>query len=227
MYYYAHHIGDFQRDTAMLTDHQCMTYLRLLWIYYDTEQPLPNNTRRLAFKAGSDSETVGLLLEHFFEQDGDVWRHARCDAEIAEYKRRSENSKRAAQSRWKNADGMPSQCGGNAGASKSDAGAMRSHNGRNASEPILDANQEPITDNQDKERKRGKTAPRFVPPTVEQVSEYCKQRGNSIDAQRFVDFYASKGWFVGKNKMKDWKASVRTWESKQTDQQPTRKRKML
>jgi hypothetical protein len=44
------------------------------------------------------------------------------------------------------------------------------------------------------------------------VDEYCRQRGNSVDAQKFVDFYASKGWMVGKNGMKDWKAAVRTWE---------------
>jgi len=227
MYYYAHHIGDFQRDTAMLTDHQCMTYLRLLWIYYDSEQPLPNNARRLAFKAGSDSETVSLLLEHFFEHDGDVWRHARCDAEIAEYKRRSENSKKAAQSRWNNADAMPSQCGGNAVASKSDAGAMRSHSGGNANAPKIDANQEPRTNNQDKKRDMGKTATRFVPPTPDEVSRYCKERKNLVDAERFVDFYAAKGWMVGKNKMKDWKAAVRTWEANSKTEAPARKRKML
>ena len=53
---------------------------------------------------------------------------------------------------------------------------------------------------------------RFEPPTLEQVQEYCRERNNDVDAQRFIDFYASKGWMVGKNKMKDWKACVRTWE---------------
>ena len=57
-----------------------------------------------------------------------------------------------------------------------------------------------------------KTRARFTPPTVDDVDEYCRQRGNSVDAQKFVDFYASKGWMVGKNGMKDWKAAVRTWE---------------
>ena len=57
-----------------------------------------------------------------------------------------------------------------------------------------------------------KSAPRFDPPTVEQVREYCKERGNYVDADRFVDFYSAKGWMVGKNRMKDWKAAVRTWE---------------
>jgi len=59
-----------------------------------------------------------------------------------------------------------------------------------------------------KERK----SDRFVPPTVDMVKEYCTERGNNVDANEFVDFYESKGWYVGKNKMKDWKASVRTWE---------------
>jgi hypothetical protein len=53
---------------------------------------------------------------------------------------------------------------------------------------------------------------RFVPPTVEEVSDYCSERNNNIDAQKFVDYYSSNGWKVGKNPMKDWKACVRTWE---------------
>lgn len=53
---------------------------------------------------------------------------------------------------------------------------------------------------------------RFTPPTVEQVRDYCRERGNSVDPEKFVDFYTSKGWKVGKDPMKDWKASVRTWE---------------
>ena len=53
---------------------------------------------------------------------------------------------------------------------------------------------------------------RFAPPTLEEVKEYCKERGNKVDADKFVDFYESKGWMVGKNKMKDWRAAVRTWE---------------
>ena len=52
----------------------------------------------------------------------------------------------------------------------------------------------------------------FIPPTVEEVAAYCKERGNSVDPNRFVDFYASKGWLVGRAQMKDWKAAVRNWE---------------
>ena len=55
---------------------------------------------------------------------------------------------------------------------------------------------------------------RFSPPTADEVKAYCQERGNHVDPQRFVDFYASKGWRVGNNPMKDWKAAVRTWEQR-------------
>lgn len=62
------------------------------------------------------------------------------------------------------------------------------------------------------EQPAKKRAKAFVPPTVEEVTEYCIERGNMVDPETFVDFYESKGWLVGKTKMKDWKAAVRTWE---------------
>ena len=71
--------------------------------------------------------------------------------------------------------------------------------------PEAETEAETETDNRPKPK-------RFVPPTPEQVRAYCRERNNQVDAQRFVDFYASKGWMVGKTKMKDWQASVRTWE---------------
>lgn len=58
----------------------------------------------------------------------------------------------------------------------------------------------------------GAQSSRFTPPSVEEVEEYCKGRKNNVDPAAFVDFYESKGWMVGKNKMKNWKAAVRTWE---------------
>lgn len=57
-----------------------------------------------------------------------------------------------------------------------------------------------------------KATKRFIPPTLEEVKAYCKERKNNVDAERFIDYYTSNGWQVGKNKMKDWKAAVRTWE---------------
>lgn len=67
----------------------------------------------------------------------------------------------------------------------------------------------------------GERTPRFKPPSVDEVSAYCQERGSGVDAQAFVDFYASKGWMVGKNKMKDWQAAVRNWERKERKENGT------
>lgn len=54
---------------------------------------------------------------------------------------------------------------------------------------------------------------RFVPPTLQEVKDYCSERKNNVDAERFFDYYSANGWVQGKNKpIKDWKACVRTWE---------------
>ena len=58
------------------------------------------------------------------------------------------------------------------------------------------------------------TKRKFVKPTIQEIEEYCKERDNGINANAFYDFYESKGWCVGKNKMKDWKACIRTWEQR-------------
>jgi hypothetical protein len=67
-----------------------------------------------------------------------------------------------------------------------------------------------ITNNNNKEIKINNKY--FKRPTILQVKNYCIERENNVDAEAFCDFYDSKNWMVGKNKMKDWKASVRTWE---------------
>lgn len=59
------------------------------------------------------------------------------------------------------------------------------------------------------------TRKRFVPPTVQDVAEYCRGRGYTVDAERFVDYYEAVGWKVGRNPMKSWQATVRTWASKE------------
>ena len=61
-------------------------------------------------------------------------------------------------------------------------------------------------DSLDSKRKR------FTPPSIEEVKAYCAERKNNVDAERFINYYESNGWKVGKNPMKDWKAAIRTWE---------------
>ena len=74
-----------------------------------------------------------------------------------------------------------------------------------------------VNDNDIKENTlKGVKEKRFAPPTPENVREYCREMGYThVDADRFVDFYSAKGWMVGKNHMKDWKAATRNWERSQ------------
>lgn len=88
----------------------------------------------------------------------------------------------------------------------------------NVNDNVNDNEPTKVGDNKEKPSNEGKkkVAPtkvrRFVKPTVEEVEAYCRERGNYVDAELFCDFYESKGWKVGSQTMKDWKAAVRTWE---------------
>ena len=60
----------------------------------------------------------------------------------------------------------------------------------------------------------------FKAPSVGEVEAYCESRGNGIKAEAFVDYYETRGWMVGKHKMKSWQSAVRTWENRRKEQQP-------
>jgi len=70
----------------------------------------------------------------------------------------------------------------------------------------------------DKKSKKG-TKKDFVPPTLNEVQDYCKKRKNNVDPNRWFNFYLAKNWMIGKNKMKDWKAAVRTWENSNSNKE--------
>jgi len=66
--------------------------------------------------------------------------------------------------------------------------------------------------NSNNENKDTCTTSKFKQPTIEEVKQYCLERQNNVDAEKWHNHYSAKGWMIGKNKMKDWKAAVRTWE---------------
>ena len=116
----------------------------------------------------------------------------RIDAEAEKYKAISEKRKEAANKRY----------------AKATPPAAKNANADFAEEPkAKPAKAEPA--------KRTS----FEKPTVEEIDGYCKERRNGLDAQQFFDFYESKGWKVGAVKMKDWRASVRTWEQRRKTEQ--------
>jgi uncharacterized protein YdaU (DUF1376 family) len=97
MHYYQHHIGDFIKDTSYLTNEEVGIYLKLLWLYYDTEQPLTKDLFNLSMKvnARENEETVQGILGMFFQELNDGWHHTRCDKEIAEYRAKIDTASKA------------------------------------------------------------------------------------------------------------------------------------
>jgi hypothetical protein len=80
-------------------------------------------------------------------------------------------------------------------------------------------NEGPTSDQQVTSNKKDKKERSvFMPPSFAEILEYCAQNSIQVDANKFINFYESKGWMVGKNKMKDWKAAIRNW-SKPTQQE--------
>ena len=159
---------------------------------YEQGGKLPHKAcKSIAFALHVDCKLVESVVKDFdlFKLDA---RHFWSKSVITRLDRRKEISDRrktAAASRWKQRK-QEEQV-----QSKDDAIAL----------------QELSKGKEIEEEEGTKTAKRFCPPTLEEVKAYCAEKEYNIDAERFIDFYASKGWFVGKNKMKDWQAAVRNW----------------
>jgi len=130
MNYIELHIGDYEKATAHLTAVEDGIYGRLLRRYYDTEQPLPADLkavqRLVRARSREEREAVETILEEFFQQDRDGWRHKRCDEEIARYQEKRAKARRSAEARW-NAPKSDSERNANASPD-----AMRTHTEGNA-----------------------------------------------------------------------------------------------
>lgn len=92
---------------------------------------------------------------------------------------------------------------------------------------IYDNTNDNTTNIIEREGEQAPTHPkaRFLKPTLEEIREYCLSRNNYVDPERFFDYYEANGWKVGKNPMKDWRAAVRTWESREKSEAPKKTKK--
>lgn len=127
----------------------------------------------------------------------------RIDAETEKYKAISERRKEAAQKRYQQYRAKPRE----------------EPAGTEQVEKKAATSEESPAEPQTAEARKPKKAAAFTKPAVEEIRAYCEERKNGIDAQAFFDFYESKGWKVGAVKMKDWRASVRTWEQRRKTEQ--------
>ena len=189
-------------------------YLLDLWITVAMERPDGNldglDETDIALMAGWHDEPnafTGALVDAGFLEVSDVgwslhdWEQHQRYAVHA--KEREEQARHAAHERWnkkrgkkrpasvENTNGMLTACS--------------QHADSNAPIPFPSPIPSPIP-------KDIKDYRHTIPPEMDDVKRYCQERGSPVDPVKFYDFYASKGWMVGQNKMKDWQAALRTWE---------------
>ena len=219
MHYYKFNIGDWHLHTSHLTLVEEAVYFRLVNHYYNTEKPfIKSETQTLIrrLRLGNESVTVKAILEEFFVLNGENYVHARCEKEIKTFKKKAKVNKE---------NGAK---GGRPPVSKGLEDNPEETQTVTTLNPnvTLNTNHKPLTTNQEPLLKdivanapvEQNKAKRFTPPTVQEVSQQMESKGlplNEADkeADKFVNFYESKGWMVGRNKMKVWKASVNTWLS--------------
>lgn len=151
---------------------------------------LTKDFEALSFDMRTHSERIANAVLDFnlFIFDGNKFTTQRVLDNITKQQEKSDKARQSAQLSWLHRD-------------RKHANAMPVQSERNA-----------IKERKGKERKENIS--NTIPPTVEDVKSYCVERNNSIDPQHFIDYYQTRGWAIGKNKVKDWKACIRTWEKR-------------
>jgi len=204
MHYYQHHIGDFIKDTSFLTNEEVGIYLKLLWLYYDTETPLPNSLFDLAMKvnARNQQDELAGILGMFFKLENNEWHHSRCDKEISHYQQQLNTASKAGKaSALKRA------------LNKESTGVERSLESRSTSVQPTN-NHEPITINHKpiKENKRGSrlASDWFL---TKAMGDWATQERPDLDvrqvAEQFKDYWVAQ---AGQKGVKlDWDATWRNW----------------
>jgi len=200
MHYYQHHIGDFIKATARLTDTQSMGYLRLLWMYYDSEKPLKPDAKVLAFQIGASVEETELLLESFFWLAENGWHHTRCDKEIEDYRQflnKKSNAGKASAERRRN---------------NSSADVQQAFNDSSTTVQLT-TNHKPLTIKPIKEKtQRGSRLAQdwFLPkPWGEWAQTERPDLNTRQTAEQFKDYWIAQ---AGQKGVKlDWAATWRNW----------------
>ena len=184
------------------------------------------------YQSGREYVIENPLIKGIFEM---VLMQFRKDEEkyISNCESKARNGKKGAESRWQD----DSKCHSQESEENLEDGKNGKRYFRHTEEKTemakmaIEEEEEEEEEEEDKEEveevptvpKKREARKRSSTPSVDEVREYCFERGNGVDAETFVDFYASKGWKVGNAPMKDWKAAVRTWEKRDNRAAPRAK----
>lgn len=157
--------------------------------------------KSIAFALHVDFNIVEHLIMDYdlFENDGQKFWSKSVLIRLERRKEVSEKRKMVALARWKQI--AQSQSGGE---QQKPTSPMQLHN-------TPDAIAQTKENEMNKQESKKENAQRFKPPTIEEIKNFISEKGYSVDAESFFAFYESKGWLIGKNKMKNWKMAVVTW----------------
>ena len=219
MHYYKLNISDWNLATAHLSLEEEAVYFRLINFYYDSEQPIPKETQSVIrrLRLGSHSDTVGLILNEFFVLKEDGWHKDRCDLEIDLYHNKADANKENGKK-----GGRPKKIN-NLG-NNPEITQMVSKNNPNIT---LTNNHKPITNNQEPSIDIGADAPKqtrkkFVPPTLEEVKQFCLEQNLTMNAEKFFYYYEANGWKSGRTKIQKWEMACRNWAASDYNKQPVK-----
>lgn len=210
MNYYQRHIGDYHKKAGRLSMLEHGAYTLLLDACYDREK-FPTKEEAIDWcwaRSAEEIAAVEFVLSKFFTLDGSVYVQTTIQENVAHYHEKALKNKQIAIEREEARRLKREQAVHD--------GARSVHESPPNHKPITN-NQEPITISKDITKPQ---AAGFTAPTISDVCQYMAEigKGSPIEAEKFHDFYCSKGWMVGKNKMKDWKAAVRNWTKSQASQ---------
>lgn len=165
--------------------------------------------KSIAFALHVECKVVESVVQDFglFQNDGEKFWSNSVNTRLVKRKNISESRKQAAVKRWESVQTMQMQC-------TTDANAKQTYANKRK--------EKDISNDISNREGNNKTVKRFCPPTLQEVQSYIQEKGYSIDAEAFIAFYESKGWMVGKNKMKDWRMAIVTW-TKRDNAHPARK----
>lgn len=170
--------------------------------------------KTIAFALHTESKIVESIVNDFdlFVNDGDIFWSESVKKRLGKRTDIAEKRKAAAIKRWQSIQIQQEQSKCNANAMQVDANKIK---------------EKEIKEKDIKENIQEKSGHRFSPPTIDEIRNYIIEKGYSFEAENFFDFYESKGWFVGKNKMKDWKAAVRNWARGEKERPKAKSKKSI
>lgn len=238
-FFFSHDFGA-RNDPKMqnlMMEHGCEgigVYWCIVEQMYEQGGQLPlSSCKSIAYTLHVSCDLVKSVINDFllFDNDGNVFWSESVKSRLDKRAEISEKRREAGKKGWQktfnnkqtlgnneqmlvdntaNVRQMPSEVEANAEQTKSNCPAIK------VKESKVKENKE---NNIKKKNKKKETDKRFLPPSIEEVKSYISEKKYSVDAETFIAFYTSKNWFVGKNKMRDWKAALITWEKRQKETQ--------